>query len=221
MSTNQGGPAERVAVACPTCSPEEATVHEILNDGGQATVRCTECSHVHKTTIERQSTTEVDVIVSQEGESFPSALTGDPTEEIAVGDEFIADTPEALFQVRVTALEVGNEQRVEETTLADVDTVWTRVIDNVGVNVTIHPRDGDGHSDQTRSLKVHVPGDYEFVVGETETFGDEEVLVEGIHVRSDVEYRHDKMDHEGDTVFARDVKRVYARDQTRTAWSGW
>jgi uncharacterized Zn finger protein len=221
MSSNRTDPAERVAVSCPSCAPDGETVHEVLSDGGQATVRCTDCSHVHKTRLERQSTVEVDVIVSQDGESFPSTLSGGADDRLAVGQEFVADTPEALFQVRVTAIEVGQEQRTDEATLGEIDTVWTRVVDNVSVNVTVHPRDGDGHSDRTRSLTVHVPGDHEFVVGEVATFGDEEIEIEGIHVRDDVTYRHEKMDHEGDVVYAKDAKRVYARDQTTSAWSGW
>jgi uncharacterized Zn finger protein len=69
---------------------------------------------------------------------------------------------------------------------------------------------------------VHVPGDFEFTVGETREFGDEEFEVEGIQVRDDATgYRFDKFDHEGDSVFAKDVKRVYARDLTSSAWSAW
>ena len=40
---------ERAAVACPSCSPDLETVHEVLTTGGgRATVRCTECGHTHK-----------------------------------------------------------------------------------------------------------------------------------------------------------------------------
>jgi len=47
--------------------------------------------------------------------------------------------------------------------------------------VTLHPK--DGNADQTRSLRVNVPGDYEFTVGETVEFGDEEFVVEGVQIR--------------------------------------
>jgi hypothetical protein len=41
-------------------------------------------------------------------------------------------------------------------------------------------------------------------------------------VRDDApEYRHGKLDHEGDMVYARDVKRLYGTDQTTSAWSAW
>ena len=98
--------------------------------------------------------------------------------------------------------------------------MWTRVVDNVGVNVTVHPK--DGRRDETHSLKVYVPGDFEFTVGEVERFGEDEFEIEGVQVRDDVAgYRREKFDHEGDAVFAKDVKRVYARDETTTAWSAW
>ena len=211
-------PAERVAVFCPACGVE--TVHEVLKSGGQSTVRCTDCGHTHKVTIETVDDVEKDVIVSQDGDSYRATVEAPPDEQIAVGEEFIVDTPEAIQQVRITSVELDGDRRVESAPVEDVETIWTRVVDNVAVNVTLHPKDGG--RDETRSLKVHVPGDFEFTVGETREFGDEEFEVEGIQVRDDATgYRFDKFDHEGDSVFAKDVKRVYARDLTSSAWSAW
>ncbi|MFW5977917.1 MAG: HVO_0476 family zinc finger protein [Halohasta sp.] len=212
---------DRVALACPSCSPREETVHEVLKPGGDVTVRCTDCSHVHKTQIESTPTVEKRVIVSQDGESFSTHLESDPTETVEVGDEFIVDTPEAILQVRVTGLELlDSDSRVESAVMEDVETVWTRAVDNVGVNVTLHPKDGS--RDDTRSLKVNVPGDYEFTVGETESFGDDEFTITGIFVRDDAEgYRFDKFDERGDMVYAKDSKRIYGTDETTSAWSAW
>lgn len=211
---------DRVAVACPSCSPDAEVVHEVLKPGGHATVRCTECGHVHKQRIELESDVERTVIVSQSGESFTTTVEASPSDSVAVGDEFVVDSEEALLTARITALERGDGDRIEEATVEDVETIWTRAVDNVSVNVTLHP--GDGNRDQSRSLTINVPGDYELAVGETESFGDERFEIEGIQIRSDVEgYRFEKFDHEGDTVFAKDVKRVYARDETTDAWSAW
>ncbi|MFC7129189.1 HVO_0476 family zinc finger protein [Haloferax chudinovii] len=217
---SQPDAGERVPLSCPTCSPDEPTVHEVLKPGGHSTVRCTECGHVHKETVEVPDETEMNVVVSQDGESVSTEVPVPVGTTIEVGDEFIVDTPEAIQLVRITGIEVGPEQRADEAEVADAKTVWTRVVDNVAVNVTIHPK--DGKREDTRSVTVNVPGDYEFVVGETEAFGDEEVEIEGLVVRSDApEYRHGKLDHPGDMVYAKDAKRVYARDQTSTAWSAW
>ncbi|SEP20332.1 Uncharacterized Zn-finger protein [Halogranum amylolyticum] len=211
---------ERVALSCPSCSPYEATVHEVLKPGGQVTVRCTECSHVHKEKLQIEKEIETDVIVSQEGDSIRTTVDVPEDETLAVGEEFIVDTPEAIMQVRITSIEVGEEQRADEASAEDVDTVWTRVVDNVTVNVTVNPKDGS--RDDTRSLKVQVPGDFEFRVGETEEFGDEKFYVKSVQVRDDASnYRFEQFDREGDMVYAKDVKRVYGRDETTSAWSAW
>ncbi|WP_394350143.1 hypothetical protein [Salinigranum salinum] len=39
---------EWVPLACPSYSPGDPTVHEVVKPGGQSTVRCTECGHVRK-----------------------------------------------------------------------------------------------------------------------------------------------------------------------------
>lgn len=213
-------PTQRVGVVCPSCSPDAETVHEVLKPGGQTTVRCTECGHVHKTKIEREETVVCDVIVSQDGESFSATAEIPADESVEVGEEFILETEEAIMVVRITSLELEEDRRVQQATAKDVETFWTRAVDNVSVNVTIHPK--DGRHDETRSIKLQVPGDEQFVVGETVEYGNEEFTVEGIQVRQDVTgYHTSKFNHEGDDVPAKDVKRLYARDETTTAWSAW
>jgi uncharacterized Zn finger protein len=213
--------AERVAVTCPSCSPDVETVHEVLKAGsGQSTVRCTECSHVHKTTIEEEEEVERDVIVSQDGESFTATVEAPPEETVAVGEEFVLDTPEAIMVVRITDLQLGDEKREDEAEVEDVETFWTRAVDNVRVNVTINP--SVGNRDDSRSVKIDVPGDKEFEVGKIEEFGEEEFEVKSIAVRDDaVGYDFNPLGEEGDTAVAKDVKRVYADDQTSSAWSAW
>lgn len=207
----------RVPVDCPACGDE--TVHELLNAGGHATVRCTACDHTHKTELTEPETETVNVIVSQDGESWPTATEVEPDHEFAVGDEFVAETSEAIQQVRVTDVEI-EKGRAESATAEAAVTVWTRAVDNVGVDVTIHPN--DGRHRENRSEKIYVPGDKEFEVGETERFGEEEIEVVGIHVRDDTDgYSFDKADIGGQSVFAKDIKRLFGRDQITSAWSGW
>jgi len=214
--------SERVAATCPSCSPDIETVHEVLKPGGQATVRCTECSHVHKTTVEEDEAVTRDVVVSQDGESFTATVDAPPEETVAVGEEFVLDAEEAIMTVRITDLELGEQRRVEEAVIEDVDTFWTRAVDNVSVNATIHPKEGTGNREDTRSVEVFVPGDDEFTVGEVEEHGDEAFEVEGIVVRDDAErYDRQQFDYTGDSALAKDIKRVYARDEQTTAWSAW
>ncbi|MFB6081230.1 MAG: HVO_0476 family zinc finger protein [Halanaeroarchaeum sp.] len=213
---------DRVGVVCPSCSPDLETVHEVLSTGGgRATVQCSECGHVHKTSIEGERTVERDVVVSQDGESLTATVDVPVDETVRVGEEFVVDTEEALMQVRITDLEVGPEQRTSSAAAEDVATFWTRAVDNVSVDVTLHPRDGD--SDETRSLTVYLPGDEPFTVGETMTLDEETFTVTNIHVREPAQERYPfpKLGEDGDTVEAKDVKRVYAYDESTDAWSAW
>ncbi|MFC3957741.1 HVO_0476 family zinc finger protein [Halovivax cerinus] len=212
---------DRRAVPCPSCSPELETVHEVLSGGGGSlTVRCGECSHVHKVQPTNDPEVTLDVVVSQGGESTTANVTTPADEPIAVGDEFLLETDEMLATVRVTSVELDGHRRREEASADDVQTVWTREVDNVAVNVTIHPQDGS--RDDSRAIPIHVPGDYELAVGETETFGDDEFTIDAVVVRDDADdYDRDRYEMEGDTVLAKDAKRVYAWDEASTAWSAW
>jgi uncharacterized Zn finger protein len=213
---------QRVPVRCPSCSAGSETAHEVLNRGGQATVRCSDCGHVHKTTIETESTVERRVIVSQEGESDEAFVEVPPDEELSVGDEFLVETEAAVLTARITSLETTEGSRVEAATATEVKTLWTRAVGNVAVNLTLHPKDG-GH-DETRSVKIQVPGDGQFVVGETHEYGGEEFTVERLLVREDAAgYDREGYDYAGDSALAKDLKRVYARDEDarQRAWSGW
>jgi uncharacterized Zn finger protein len=211
---------ERVPATCPSCSPGTETVHEVLAPGGQATVRCTECDHVHKTAVERERTEPIEVVVSQGGESFSASADVPADEELSVGDEFVLDSEEAILTVRITSLELAAGGRAESAPAETVSTIWTRDVGNVEVDVTLHPTEGT--DDETRSVAVPVPGDREFAVGETAAIGDEEFTVEGLLPREDATgYEHARLDHAGDRLPAKDCKRVYARDETGDPWSMW
>ncbi|MDG5820049.1 HVO_0476 family zinc finger protein [Natronococcus sp. A-GB7] len=212
---------DRIPTPCPSCSPDLETVHEVLTEGGGAlTVRCSECSHVHKVQPDPEREVTLDVVVSQEGESFTANVTAPEDETVEVGDEFILETDEVLSTVRVTSVELDGHRRVEEADADDIETVWSREVDNVAVNVTVHPQDGS--RDDSRSITVYVPGDYEFEVGSIEEFGDDEFEIDAFVVRKDAsEYDRDRYDMEGDTGVAKDLKRVYAYDEQTSAWSAW
>lgn len=211
---------ERVAATCPSCSPDREVAHEVLAPGGQATVRCTECDHVHKTRIEEPETVELDVIVSQKGDSFAATTDTGAGDTVETGAEFVLDVPEALLTVRVTSIEVGDDQRTDSAPVEEVETLWTRVVGNVEVPVTLNP--SDGRHDETRSVRVRVPGDREFIVGEREELADEAFTVKKLALRENATgYGFEGLDHEGDTAFAKDVQRIYADDESSSAWSAW
>ncbi|SDK08471.1 Uncharacterized Zn-finger protein [Halovenus aranensis] len=209
----------RVALPCPACSPHRETVHEVLSEGGRATVRCIDCSHVHKEELPEERTLERKVVVSQGGDSFSDSVDVPAEETLAVGEEFLLETEEAIVTVRITSLEY-EEGRTDEAEAETVDTIWGRAVGNVSVSVTAHPKSGE--HDETRSFDLQVPGDYEFTVGETDELGGEEFTVEGVLIRDDATgYDFDKLDHDGDEAVAKDIKRLYVRDETTSAWSAW
>lgn len=211
-------PSERAVTTCPACGVD--TVHEVLASGTPATVRCADCGHVHKARLDRPETVERAVVVSQDGESITATVEAPADETVAVGEEFILDTEEAIMAVRITDLEVGPEQRTDRAVARDVETFWTRAVENVSVPVTVHP--ADGSRDRTRSVTLHVPGDEEFEVDETVTYGDETFEIEGIHVRADAAgYPSTKLDRPGDAAPAKDVKRVLGHEAGPTAGSAW
>jgi len=190
-----------VIVDCPACSSRGP--HEVLKQNGHATVRCLACDHVHKKRVhDGPSTVELRVVVSQGQESFSTRTTVRADEEIRVGDEFVLEADEGVFGVEVTSVEVpgdGDNRRVDEATAEDAETVWTRVVDNVSVPVTLHT-DGD-----TVSRRMDVPGDYGFVVGERETVDGEEFVVTAFVDRRS----GDRLRVDGDDVQAKNAKRVY------------
>ena len=207
-------------LACPRCSPDDPIVHAVVAEGaGALTVRCDACGHVHKVQPTTAPTIERPIIISQDGESTRAIVPTAPDERVSCGDEFIVDTDAAIMQVRVTAIEDADGRRVDAATMATVQTLWTRAVDNVGVNVTIHPPD---ERDRSHSATVRLPGEYTLEVGATLDVDDATVTISGIRIRDAVtDYRHRTYDHPGDAVFAKDVQRVYAVADRSDPWSVW
>lgn len=213
---------QRVATTCPSCSPTDPTPHEILHAGGATTVRCTSCGQVHRTTIESTPTINRRIIVSQDGESIDAQIELEPDTTVTVGDEFLVETDEAILTARVTSLELLNGGRTEAAAVDNIRTLWSRAVGNVSLNVTLHPK--DGRHDDTRSVKVYVPGDKGFEVGETYAIGEEEFSVERVLVRDDaVDHDRDAYDEAGYRIQAKDIKRLYGRSERGTPreYRGW
>jgi uncharacterized Zn finger protein len=164
------------------------------------------------------------VVISQDGDSFKATVDAPAEETLSTGEEFVAETDEAIMTVRITSLELHDGERVDSALAEDVATAWTRAVGNVTVDATVHPPEGGGH-DETRSVDLHVPGDHEFVVGEVESLAELTIEVERIRLRETATgYDHYQLERPGDTALAKDVLRLYARDRSRrvdfrTAWS--
>ncbi len=140
---------------------------------------------------------QVRVIVSKGKESLHmrALLSG----VIKTGDELLIDdetTGEANL-VQVTSVEVGDKRK--ESAAADViKTIWARAIDDVIVKIAVH------HRETTESIEMRVPGDREYVVGETVDVNNRKLKIIRIKIR-DGAFRSRK----GIAIKAKDIKRIY------------
>ncbi len=183
-------------VDCPACG--RLTPHDILKSNGDATVECEDCGHVHKIQI-HDNTVERRVVVSQDEDSFSTHVPMQP-QTLREGEEFVLESDEGVYGVEVTSLETGSG-RTDVADVEDVETVWTRVVDNVRVPVTVN-RDSE-----STSHRLQVPGDYRFVVGETEEVDDVEFKTKAFVHRDGDRYRLS-----GDDAEAKNVKRLYGEE---------
>ncbi|MFP4590562.1 MAG: HVO_0476 family zinc finger protein [Halobacteriales archaeon] len=211
---------DQVATTCPACAPSRETVHEVLAGGAQATVRCTDCGHVHGVDLGGEPTRrDVRTVVSQAGESLVTTVSFPESGGVEVGDELVAEAEDGTFAVEVTGIEGVDGERHDALAVADVETLWTRDVGNVAVDVTIHP---PRHADErSRSATMWVAGDHAFQVGGEETVDGEAVRIHGIILREATDGDGRKLDDRGDTALARDVHRVYARSSRHVAERPW
>ncbi|VVB93366.1 Nif-regulating protein A [uncultured archaeon] len=186
---------ETIEIVCPSCSPDDAVNHVILKGTKELLLQCEECGSVHKAQKPRE--VQVRVIVSKGKESLHmrALLSG----VIKTGDELLIDdetTGEANL-VQVTSVEVGDKRK--ESAAADViKTIWARAIDDVIVKIAVH------HRETTESIEMRVPGDREYVVGETVDVNNRRLKIIRIKIR-DGAFRSRK----GIAIKAKDIKRIY------------
>jgi|MDTE01.2.fsa_nt_gb uncharacterized Zn finger protein len=198
---------------CPICSPSMELDHTILHTTKDTlTLQCPNCNYVYKNHIPSPKLINCNVIVSQHEDSLSTTIPLSQDTILQLGDEFIVDTEDAIFVVTITSLEsLSSAKRVTKTTAQNVKTIWTRAIDNVYVNVTIHSLGSERH--QSRSMKFGVPGDYLFEIGKITTLDNSSFLIEGIHLRQDLQNNPvPKLKNRGEAALAKDIKRIYASE---------
>ena len=144
-------------IFCPSCGSD--TDHALIKSGQENLVRCEDCGMVHSLPAERERLVKLKVIVSSEQQSQPYFIHIPAKELLQVGDELLVDDPARdVVMAQITSLET--DRRVESAPAASVRTVWARATDQVAVKISIY------RSGQTRPIKISVPGDELFTVGE-------------------------------------------------------
>ncbi|MDD1673425.1 MAG: hypothetical protein LUP99_03345 [Methanomicrobiales archaeon] len=185
----------KITVWCPVCNGVQE--HEILKKGKESLVRCTGCGYTHRIREEKMQGFLVKTIVST-GEASRVCFTElDRSGTYRLGDSVIADCGEEEESVEITGIELEN-RRVERAKGQDIQTLWTRAIQEVIVKISLH----EGRS--TTPLYLRIGGDGVFVV-------DQDYVVEGRRFRiSHIKLRNDRfLRRAGESTAAKAIKRIY------------
>jgi uncharacterized Zn finger protein len=185
-----------ISIHCPQCGVDAD--HEVVADSRERLVRCTACGHVQRLKKEKlPEPVMVKTIVSREDSSMVCGIELIGEDECAIDDHLVAECGDEAFGVEVTGIECG-ERRVKRAQAQDVTTLWTRVIEQVIVKISIH----DGR--QTIPLYRECDGEDPFTVGEICTVQGKRFKISQLKLRDGPLMRK-----EGWKTVAHRIKRVY------------
>jgi len=188
---------EPLMVPCPECSPTEPVRLERIH---RRRVRCTECGAYFDIPPEG-SKIEVRLQVSRQGQtSHEKAMLRDD-ELLYVGEERVFNTGEGVAGVEVTALELADGRRVEESKVGLLACIWARAIDEVTIRVTLQK------GWRSKSHRIDVHGLYEFSVGTEERLGGLHFRVKALRTRDGLTLKR-----YGNVAAAKDLRTVYAEE---------
>lgn len=160
---------------CPSCS--RVTDHELVSRGRNPVGKCLECGDIHPVIpARRERPVHVRAIVSDGERSRICRIEVEEGEVVRIGDTFVAACGDEYTGVEVTSIEVRGA-RVAKAAAGEISALWTRAIEEVALRVAIH----SGRT--TESLRVMVPGDAWFVVGELYTLGKRRFRISRIKIR--------------------------------------
>ncbi len=194
---------------CPGCG-EEAD-QEVLRESHDLLLRCSACGHIHRAPRETPAEPlRVRAIVSAGTESRPGTIELMPDDLVEVGDLLVAEGEgDEAAGVEVSSIEAKGGGRVARATAGEVVTLWTRVVEDVVVPVSVH------RGRETIPFHQRTDGEEVFVVGEVYTFGGRRVRISHIKLRDGPVLRK-----EGWKTLARRVRRIYGRfEREETAYS--
>ncbi|CAJ37282.1 HVO_0476 family zinc finger protein [Methanocella arvoryzae] len=198
---------EIAEAVCPSCSPDEPTVHVILKKGGL--VKCEECGYVHAIPVKKKKLIKLRVIVSRQDKSSVQSYEVDEDDIIHVGDEFVVESEDEVSGVRVQSIETKTKARPESAPAGEIETLWARTIDDVIVKIAVQ------EGPVTESVHYKVAGDHEFDIGSTIKLKGYEVAIVSIKTRDG---GHAK--RQGQFVKAKDVTRIYSKIVSRERQAG-
>ena len=185
-----------ITAYCPEC--KEECEHEVVADARDRVVRCTTCNHVQRIKKERASEPiTVKAIVSREDSSVVCGIDLMPDDECSIDDRLVAECGDDAFGVEITGIETG-ERRVQRARAKAITSLWTRVIEQVVVKISVH----DGR--RTIPLYKESGGEAPFVVGDIYTVQGKRFKITQLKLRDGPLMRK-----EGWKTVAHRIKRVY------------
>lgn len=206
---------QEIEIECPSCSPDNPVLHEVLKSGQNVLVKCEDCGEIHTTKTEKEKPVYLKTIISKGEKTFTHTNQMYKGDVVDVDDELVVDDGvcEDVYPIIVTSIE-SQGKRVESAKVDDIDSIWGRAIDEVDVKITLHSEQ------ETYSVNKRVSGGHEFVVGEKYDLDDISFIVTRIKIRKGGFWIK-----EGDAVEAKYIKRLFAQEipkekyRGKTAWS--
>ncbi len=180
-------------IFCPSCGAD--TEHVAIKSGQKNLVKCAECGAIQSLQKRRERLVALKVIVNKGEVSRLYRTTMPEDEELRIGDALLVDDPsQDVVMTEITSLET--DRRLEAAPARALRTVWARAVDEVPLRVSVYRRG------QTQSLKVSMPGEEVFEVGDVRTIEALRFKVVKIKLRG-----------EGfaDSAEAKDIVRVWGR----------
>jgi uncharacterized Zn finger protein len=184
---------------CDICQNE--TEHELIKEKTHL-YRCKDCGTFSTHLPEKEI--EVRAIISSEDESEKGKLFLKESEIVEKGDEMIVDVSNGFRIGEVTSLELKNGKRTEISDAKSIATVWLRDTGEVAVKISLHRRS------VTSPMTIHTSGETEFKIGDELEIGNKKYRITKIKSRDGK-----VIDRIDDTVKAKNIKRVYAKLESK------
>jgi len=187
---------------CQNCG--DMTVHEVLKgkmgkaqDVIEATVRCETCGTITNVVVRAPKVLDVQVIISDMGQSTKGSVELAEDEEVEIGEEmFVGELP-----VIVSAIECSG-RRPTKAPASEITTLWVKRFDKVRIKVAVNK------VQKTLSIDLEAAPDEEFYVGDLMTVGRDEVVIQYIMTTMGMVRRG--------MVPARDIVRIYTKKTRNT-----
>lgn len=186
-----------IRACCPACGEESS--HQVLREAADLLVQCGACDHIYHRPREKEpEPINVKTVVSAESVSRIGVIDLLPDEPITLGDMLVAEMDDdTATGVEVMAIEVG-AKRVITAAASEIDTLWTRVVEEVIVKASVH------NGRITIPLYQKCEGEDEFAVDAVYDFAGKKIRISHIKLRDGPILRK-----EGWKALARRIKRIY------------